>query len=210
MRRIFVLCISVLLCILPALAQETPNAQQARRIFNIAYNKVFGEQGATLHYDVNITGIYKTSGTIWYKGKMSKFQEAKMDSWNDGQTVYAVRKKKREVDIYSAKNNKADKYSEKFAFHQEQYDYSIAADPDGLLITLRAKRGTKGMKEIRALVDRHTYAPIRLRIKVAFIWTTVKVSDFRSGGITDEMLRFPSENYKDYKFTDHRGDKHKK
>ena len=53
-------------------AQETANSRQARRIFNSAYQQVFGEKGATLHYDVNITGLYKTHGTIWYKGKKSK------------------------------------------------------------------------------------------------------------------------------------------
>ena len=72
-------------------ADETPNSRQARRIFNQAYQQVFGEQGATLHYDVNIIGIYRTDGTIWYKGKKSKFVDAKMNSWNDGTTVYTVR-----------------------------------------------------------------------------------------------------------------------
>ena len=52
-----------LLC--TAQTEETPNARQARRIFNNTYQQVFGEQGATLHYDVNIIGIYKTNGTIW-------------------------------------------------------------------------------------------------------------------------------------------------
>ena len=40
------------------------NEQQARQIFDKAYNQVFGPQGSTLHYDVNIIGIYKTNGTI--------------------------------------------------------------------------------------------------------------------------------------------------
>ena len=31
--------------------EMTPNERQARRIFNSAYQQVFGEQGATLHYD---------------------------------------------------------------------------------------------------------------------------------------------------------------
>ena len=62
----------------------------------------------------------------------------------------------------------------------------------------------KGMKEVNMLVERKTYDPISIRIKVAFIWTTIKISDFHSGGITDEMLRFPKEKYKDYKFVDKR------
>lgn len=186
-------------------ADETPNSRQARRIFNAAYQQVFGEQGATLHYDVNIIGIYKTNGTIWYKGKKSKFVDAKMDSWNDGTTVYTVKKKKKkEVEIHNAKNNKSDKYSSKFKFEPENFDYSISEQPEGLMLTLRAKKGAKGIKEVHALVERQTYHPISVRIKIAFVWTTIRISQFRSGGITDEMLRFPREKYKDYVFVDKR------
>ena len=185
-------------------AQDNANSRQARRIFNNAYQQVFGEQGATLHYDVNITGIYKTRGTIWYKGKKSKFDEARMTSWNDGKYVYTFKKKKREVELHTAKNNKSDKYSQKFKFEPENYNYSIAEADDGLLVTLKLIKGRKGMKEIHALLERKTYHPISVRIKIAFIWTTIKISDFQSGGITDEMLRFPIEQFKDYKIVDKR------
>ena len=185
-------------------AEDNPNARQARRIFNQAYQQVFGEQGATLRYDVNIIGIYKTYGTIWYKGKKSKFVDAKMNSWNDGEIVYTIKKKKKEVEIHSAKNNKSDKYSSKFKFEPENFDYSIANHEQGLMLTLKAKKGAKGIKEIQALVKRQSYEPISLRIKIAFVWTTINISNFKSGGITDEMLRFPAEKYKDYKFVDKR------
>jgi hypothetical protein len=184
-------------------SEMSANERQAKRIFNQAYQQVFGEQGATLRYDVNITGIYKTYGTIWYKGKKSRFEDAKMNSWNDGTTVDTIKKKK-EVEIHESKNNKSDKYSSKFKFVPENFNYSIANDEEGLLLTLKAKKGTKGIKEVQALVKRQSYEPIRVRIKIAFIWTTIKVSNFKSGGITDEMLRFPAEKYKDYKFVDKR------
>ena len=192
------------ICLSPMHAQDTPNARQARRIFNSAYQQVFGKQGASLRYDVNITGIYKTHGTIWYKGKKSKFEDAKMNSWNDGQTVYTIKKKKQEVEIHSAKNNKSDKYSQKFKFEPDNYTYSIAQAQEGLVVTLKLIKGRKGMKEIHALIERNTYRPISVRIKIAFIWTTIKISNFQSGGITDEMLRFPKERYKDYKYVDKR------
>ena len=185
-------------------ADESANSRQARRIFNSAYQQVFGEQGATLHYDVNITGIYKTRGTIWYKGKKSKFDEARMTSWNDGRTVYTFKKKKGEVEIHNAKNNKSDKYSQKFKFEPENYTYSIAEADEGLVVTLKLIKGRKGMKEIHALLARKTYHPISVRIKIAFIWTTIKISNFQSGDITDEMLRFPKEQFKDYNFVDKR------
>lgn len=187
-------------------SEMSANERQAKRIFNQAYQQVFGEQGATLRYDVNITGIYKTYGTIWYKGKKSRFEDAKMNSWNDGTTVYTIKKKKKkkEVEIHETKNNKSDKYSSKFKFVPENFNYSIANDEEGLMLTLKAKKGAKGIKEVQALVKRQSYEPIRVRIKIAFIWTTIKISNFKSGGITDEMLRFPVEKYKDYKFVDKR------
>ncbi len=184
-------------------AQDTPNSRQARRVFNQAYNQVFGSDGATLHYDVNIIGIYKTNGTIWIKEKKSKFEDAKMKSWNDGTTVYTVKRKKREVEIYSAANNKQDKHSRKFKFDPENFDYSIAEDPQGLKLTLKAKKGVKGIKEAHVVLTRKTYYPISVRIKIAFIWTTIKISDFQLG-VTDEVLLFPKEKYKDYKFVDKR------
>ena len=208
MRKKIILLLTLMLSVLCSVqAEDTPNARQARRIFNQAYQQVFGEQGATLHYDVNIIGLYRTNGTIWYKGKKSKFVDAKMNSWNDGTTVYTIKKKKnkkKEVEIHNAKNNKSDKYSRKFKFEPENFDYSIAEESEGLMLTLKAKDGVKGIKEIRALVERKTYHPIRLRIKISFIWTTIKISDFRSGGITDDMITFPKEQYKDYKFVDKR------
>ena len=196
---------SLLSALVPIQAEDTPNERQARRIFNQAYQQVFGDHGATLRYDVNITGIYKTWGTIWYKGKKSKFEDAKMNSWNDGTTVYTIKKKKKEVEIHDAKNNKSDKYSSKFKFEPENFTYSIANHEEGLMITLKAKKGVKGgIREVQALVKRHTYEPIRVRIKISIVCTTIKISNFKSGGITDEILRFPAEKYQDYKFVDKR------
>ncbi len=206
MRNKVLLIVSLLISALNSVvAEESDNERQAKRIFNQTYQQVFGEQGAALRYDVNITGIYKTKGKIWFKGKKSKFEDAKTNSWNDGTTVYTVkRKKKNVVEIHDAKRNKSDKYSGKFKFEPENFIYSIANDDEGLLITLKAKKGAKGIKEVQALVERNTYHPIRLRIKIAFIWTTIKISEFQSGGITDEVLRFPVEKYKNYKYIDKR------
>ena len=151
MRKGIILAVIMLIgTICSVQAQDNANSRQARRIFNNAYQQVFGEQGATLHYDVNITGIYKTRGTIWYKGKKSKFDEARMTSWNDGKYVYTFKKKKREVELHTAKNNKSDKYSQKFKFEPENYNYSIAEADNGLLVTLKLIKGRKGMKEIHA------------------------------------------------------------
>lgn len=195
----------VVLQTLAAVAQETPNAQQARRIFDKAYNQVFGPQGATLHYDVNIIGIYKTQGTIWYKGNKQKFIDEKVNTWNDGKTAYMAYRKKKTVEIHDAQSDKKDKYSGKFKFALDDFNYAIAEDGNDLLLLLKQKKHAKGtIKEVQAWVKRGTFEPLRLRIKVAFIWTTVKISNFRSGGINDDLFVFPRSQYKDWKYIDKR------
>ena len=140
MRRKIVLLVILALQTVVLCAQQTANEKQARRIFNQAYNQVFGEQGATLHYDVNIIGIYKTSGTIWYKGKKQKFVDERVNTWNDGQTAYMAFRKKKEVHIHHANSDKKDKYSGKFKFNLDDFDYSIAEDDGLFLITLKQKK----------------------------------------------------------------------
>ena len=205
MRRRILFFVIICLQILAVNAQETPNEKQARRIFNQAYNLVFGEQGATLKYDVNIIGIYKTHGTIWYKGKKQKFVDERVNTWNDGKTAYMAFRKKKTVEIHDANSDKKDKYSGRFKFTLDDFTYHIEKDDDDLLLTLKQKKHAKGsIKEVRAWVDKKSYIPRRLRIKVAFIWTTVKISDFHSGGINDDIFIFPRENFKDWKFSDKR------
>jgi len=185
--------------------QDSPNARQARRIMDTAYERVFGEQGSSLKYDVNIIGIYKTRGTITFKGKKQRFTDERVDTWNDGVTAYMAYRKKHTVEIHRANSDKKDKHSGKFKFSLNDFNYSVSQTDEGLLLTLKQKKGAKGtIKEVKALVTPVTYTPIQLRIKVALFWTTVKISNFKSGGISDEMFVFPKEKFTDWKFVDKR------
>ena len=185
---------------------ETPNAQQARRMFMQAYDRMYGQQGSQLHYKVNIIGIYKTEGTIWTKGKKSKFIDEKYIAWNDDVTYYRLERKKKTVTIYDAHSEERDKYATKFKFSPDNYHYSIKDSKEGYAITLKAKEGVGGIKEARVLLDKKTHNPISVRIKLGIFHTTIKISEFKSGGISDELFRFPKEQYssKNYTYIDKR------
>ena len=185
-------------------AQESPNARQARRMFDEAYQKVYGPQGSQLHYAVNIVGIYKTEGTIWTKGKKSKFTDEKYIAWNDDVTFYRLERKKKTITIFDAHSEERDKYATKFTFSPDNYTYSISKEAEGYYITLKAKKGVKGIKEARVLLDLHTHHPISVRIKVGVFHTTIKISNFKTGGISDNLFTFPRSQYANYKFIDKR------
>ena len=180
---------------LPAQVKETPNAQQARRMFLETFRMIYGDQGSQLTYNVNIIGIYKTQGTIWTKGKKSKFIDEKYIAWNDDVTYYRLERKKSKIVVYDAHSDERDKYATKFKFSPDNYTYSIKDSKEGYYITLKAKKNVKGIKEARCLLDKKTRYPISVRIKMGIFHTTIKISNVKVGGISDDMFRFPREKY---------------
>ena len=192
---------------MPARAsKEVTNSPEARSVFDKVYNMVFGPQGCSLHYDVNIISIYKTSGTIWYKGKKQRFSDERVDTWNDGVTAYMVYRKKKTIEVHDAYSDKKDKYSGKFKFDLDDFDYSMKREGNNLLLTLKQRKKAKGtVKEARITVDSKTLYPSHLKIKVAFVWANISISDFRAGGISDNMFVFPRSRYgSGYKYVDKR------
>ena len=186
-------------------ADETPNAQQARRIFTTAYGKFYGKEGVGFHYRISILRIYSSEGTAWYKGNKSKSVSKASIIWDNGDIKYILRRGKGIVEIHDPKVNKKDKLLQKFKFNVDDYDYSIANDHEGLLITLKAKKGAKtSMSQIQAYLDPRTYYPKRLRIKVAFFWANIYFSNFKAGGIDDSLFEYPRQDYPDYKIVDER------
>lgn len=180
------------------------SSRQAREVFDEVYQKVYGPQGASLHYKVDIVGIYKTEGTIWYKGKKSRYQSSNSKSWNDGVTAYLVKDKKRTVEIFTATSSKQSRFGDDFKFESENYTYQMESDGDDIVLILKGKKGTKSMKEIRAYLDKKTRTPHSLRIKVAFFWVTVDISNLKSDGLGDEIFVFPRKKYSSYEFIDRR------
>ena len=199
-----------IVCVLTVLFSLNMSAQQnnteARKTFDKVYNMVFGPQGSTLRYDVNIIGIYKTHGTIWYKEKKQCFTDERVNCWNDGVTAYMVYKKKKTIEIHHANSDKKDKYSGKFKFSLEDFDYSMENKGSEIILILKQHKDAKGtIKEMRACIDAATLTPKYLKLKVAFFWVKIRISNFRSGGVSDAQFVFPKDRYKEgYTVIDHR------
>lgn len=193
-----------LLLPLAALAQRDFTPAEARRMFDEKYEMVFGSRGSTLYYAVNIIGLFRTEGTIWYKQRKSKFMDEKYTAWNDGTTYYRVERSKKTVTIFDANDEGRDKYAGKFSFEPDNYDYAARETADQYIITLKARRGVKGVKEASCYISKQTGYPESLRIKVLFFSTTIKITNFASGNISDDLFTFPESLYADYRVIDKR------
>lgn len=195
--------IILMLAIVCAEARPAGDYVSARDLFNQAYNDAFGPKGSSFSYAVNIIGLYKTRGNVWMKGKKQYFVESRYMGWNNGRELYKLDKKKREVEIHNANSPKRDKYSSKFTFSPDDFTYTAGTNKQHIIITLTAKPGTKGnIKHAKIYLNRTTRHPESLRIKVLFFWTTIKISNFKSGGIDDDIFVFPQNRYHSYKIKD--------
>lgn len=201
MRNLRLFFLLALLIAMPRAWGETSD-DEARRTFEEVYDKVFGPQGSTLRYNVNIVGLYKTKGTIWMKGKKSKFSDSKVDSWSDGKMSYTVYRRKKLIVVNTNAAEKGDKYASKFKFTLDDFDYSMERTQEGIWFTLKQRHEAKGtVKHVKALVDANTLAPMQVKIKVAFFWTNITISNFKSGDINDNIFVFPRSDYgSDYRF----------
>ena len=205
MLRVMVILFTFHLSLFTASAQDTPNARQAKRVFNTAWNHIYGKEGVTFHYKIDILHVYKEEGTSWNKGDKAKSEYKGSKMWYNGDVKYILREKKGIVEIHDPKVNKKDQKLQMFKFEPDSYNYSIAKDPDGLLVTLEAKPGAKvKMKKIVALLNQGNYYPKKLRIKVSIFWATITFSDFQAGNIDDSVFEFPKEKYSNYKIVDER------
>ena len=208
-RRKNYLLVIVLYIVTMAIPQQVfaANAQdaKAKELFNKVYDLVFGPQGSALSYKVNIIGLYKTEGTIVYKGKKVHYSEKRFSAWEDGITAYMVDKKKQEVNIYHHDDDDKDKYLSKFKYDVNNFDFSYTTQGDYYLITAKVRNSSFfGIKWVMAKVRKSNLYPVSMTIKLAMIKTTVEITSFRSGGIADSNFIFPKQRFKDYQMIDHR------
>ena len=205
LMRVMVLLFTLHSSLFTISAQDNANARQAKRVFNTAWNHIYGKEGVRFHYKIDILHLYKEEGTSWNKGDKAKSEYKGSKMWNDGNVKYILREKKGIVEIHDPKVNKKDEKLQMFKFEPDSYNYSIAKDPEGLLVTLEAKPGVKvKMKKIIALLNQGNYYPKKLRIKVSIFWANITFSDFQAGNIDDNIFVFPKEKYTNYKIVDER------
>lgn len=205
MKILYVIMALLLLPVQGKAADKENTQQEARELFNKIYDMVFGPEGSSLTYSVNIVGLYKTQGDAVYKDKKIIYNESRFAAWEDGNVAYMVDRKEKKVDIHDFDDDKKDKYLSMFKYDVNNFAYSYKDKGEYYELTAKVKNSKFfGIRYVTALIRKDNLHPVSLSIKLAFITTTVQITNFRSGGIDDKVFVFPKNQFKDYKFIDHR------
>lgn len=186
-------------------ATEAESKTDARELFNKVFDMVFGPEGSSFTYSVNIVGLYKTQGDAVYKDKKITYNEKRFAAWEDGKVAYMVDRKEKKVDIHDFDDEKKDKYLSMFKYDVDNFAYSYKVKGDYYELTAKVKNSKFfGIRSVTALLKKSNLHPVSLSVKLAFITTTVQITNFHSGDINDSVFIFPKSQFKDYKYIDHR------
>lgn len=189
-------------------AEKEHKGAEAKELFDKVFNMVFGPEGSSLSYSVNIVGLYKTQGDVVYKDKKINYEEKRFAAWEDGKVAYMVDKEKKKVDIHDFDDDKKDKYLSMFKYDLNNFAYSYKVKGEYYELTAKVKNSKFfGIRSVTAFVRKSNFHPVNLSIKLAFITTTVQISNFRSGNIDESVFTFPKHRFTDYQYIDHRGGK---
>ena len=189
-------------------AEKEHRGTEAKELFDKVFNLVFGPEGSSLSYSVNIVGLYKTQGDVVYKDKKISYEEKRYGAWEDGKVAYMVDKEKKKVDIHDFNDEKKDKYLAMFKYDLNNFVYSYKDLGQNYELTAKVKNSKFfGIRYVTALVKKSNLHPVSLTIKLAFITTTVQISNFHSGGIDEKAFIFPKNRFADYNYIDHRNEK---
>ena len=181
------------------------NGEEAKELFDKVFTMVFGPEGSSLSYSVNIVGLYKTQGDVVYKDKKISYEEKRFAAWEDGKVAYMVDKEKKKVDIHDFNDDKKDKYLSMFKYDLNNFAYSYKVKGEYYELTAKVKNSKFfGIRSVTAMVLRSNLHPVSLSIKLAFITTTVQISNFHSGNINENLFTFPKHRFTDYQYIDHR------
>ena len=185
-------------------AQKAANAKKAKELFESTYQKVYGTDGSRLTYSVNIIGVFKTMGTIYYKNGKERYDEKKLVVWNNGKQYVRLNKPKKRLEIFDSNDPERNSHSSAMTLNPNNYDYELEIEDGEYKIDMDAKKNVDGIKHLMLALDMKTQVPKYLKVRWRIFTIKVQLSNIKFGDISDALFEFPAEKYKGMETIDHR------
>jgi len=179
---------------------------EAKEVLDRTLTQFTHKGGAKIGYHFKVGKLFDRSGTFMFKDDKSLAFGKKEIVWNNGKTVWILDKKSRVVKIMSpgASRKGHKSLDEELAIVRNSYKLSMTSDGDNYCIYMKAIKRHADIKQGYLYIDKKTFNPVHIRMKVAFIWATIDIWDFETANYKDEMFTFPVSKYPDVKIIDKR------
>ena len=162
--------------------------------------------GAKFNYKFHLGGLFNRQGSMIYKNDKSLSWNKKNMVWSDGKTAWFLDRKKRVVKILDPGTDRKGLKGIDGQFTSLQKDYTLSMTVEGDLykVKLRAANKNADAKEAYVFIDRKTYVPTTIKVKIAFCWGTIDITNFETANYPDEMFTFPAKRFPGVKIVDKR------
>lgn len=156
-----------------------------------------------IRYDckLQLSKIFKVSGTIIQKGKKSKFISKDGVMATNGVYAWTYDKKKNEITIMPPEKQK-NKPDNDFDFLDHGEKIRVT-EGNGYWI-IRMKLKDTDAKEAEIYVDKTTYYPIKFKLKKGLFWMSIEFSNIETGNYADSNFEYEHCGYSDARIIDKR------
>lgn len=182
------------------------NETEAQQVIKQTLQLLQHPGGAKFNYSFHLAGFFNRQGTFLYKKDKSLSLNKKSMVWADGKTVWELNRNQRVVKIMNPKESRKGLkgIDEQFELLEVSYTPSMTIDGNYFKIYLKATSKNVDAKEAIIWINRKTYEPIKAKVKIAFFWGTINISNFETANYSDEMFTFPMKKFPDVKVIDKR------
>ncbi len=186
--RIRITCVLLLLAV-------AIYGQNAKQVLDKTASVVSNKGGVEASFTISSKQYGNTNGTIAIKGRRFRADTNEATVWFDGKTQWTYVKQNDEVNVNNptAADLQAINPYNFIYMYKQGYAFSMSTRWDNYVVTLKGK--DKGVREMVITINKQTYVPIEIRMLQNKQWTTIKVSNFRTVKLSDNIFRFNPKSY---------------
>ncbi len=165
-------------------------AQSAKSVLDKTAQALASKGGVTASFKARDAQNGSVSGTISIKGRKFYAKTTAATVWFDGKTQWTYVPQNDEVNISiptASELSAINPYGFVYLYRQG-YTLSMQTQGQSYIVTMKSQK--KAIREMVVTVSRQSYVPSQVRLLQNNRWTTVTISDFKRGNLSDSLFQF--------------------
>lgn len=165
-------------------------AQSAKSVLDKTAQALASKGGVTASFKARDAQNGSVSGTISIKGRKFYAKTTAATVWFDGKTQWTYVPQNDEVNISTptaSELSAINPYGFVYLYRQG-YTLSMQTQGQSYIVTMKSQK--KAIREMVVTVSRQSYVPSQVRLLQNNRWTTVTISGFKRGNLSDSLFQF--------------------
>ena len=192
-----------MLLLLSPIAAAAQEGSKAHEILLKTLALIQNPGGAQMDYRLRVA-FYTKQGHIMFKGEKFRRESKKTIDWFDGNTFWSLTKSSNVCKIQRPKKHTDQNLASMMNAINSGCSYTMKDQGTLWHIRIKANTGSAKIKEAEVTVNKATYAPVQLRVKLGLLWANITLSNFQTANFNNDTFRFDPKKHPNAKIVDKR------